>query len=89
MAASTRACSLCSENFIVNTKFLICDFCELLFHTECAKVNDTFLKAKQDCVNVKWFCDDCIPKLKQTLNVNIKQCYDKTEEVNGETSKLK
>lgn len=63
MSGGMDVCQLCSDNFIVNTKTIKCDICELKFHTNCASLKDTWIKILAESPNLKWFCNSCIEKL--------------------------
>lgn len=87
MATSVQSCFVCSDNFIVKTKFINCDNCLKPFHLHCAKVKDQLLKLKQDCVNIKWFCEICLPSVNVFLGKQTCQ-FAKNEELLEKTSKL-
>ncbi|CAH1975778.1 unnamed protein product [Acanthoscelides obtectus] len=69
MASGIQACARCSDNFIVNTKNISCDFCKKLFHHHCAEVDDKLAKVKRDCAGIKWFCSGCLPMINGKLKM--------------------
>lgn len=59
MADDVRVCSRCSDNFIVNSKFLKCYICQEQYHYACSGIRDTHCKFITECKNVVWFCSEC------------------------------
>uniref|UniRef100_A0A6P7FJI1 Uncharacterized protein LOC114330961 n=1 Tax=Diabrotica virgifera virgifera TaxID=50390 RepID=A0A6P7FJI1_DIAVI len=88
MSGGGRSCAVCSDNFIVNTKLVKCDFCCECYHTNCAKVKDQFLKLKQDADNFMWFCNNCLPKVRVFTSGRGDLSNSKHEELIERTSKL-
>lgn len=88
MAAATHVCAVCSDNFIVNSKSLKCDYCEELFHIGCVRIKDQFVKFKQENHNIKWYCNDCVKQVEKKLNKRGEDVSVKTQEVLDKTDKL-
>lgn len=65
MAGST--CIQCSDNFIVNNKYVPCDLCEQKYHIQCVRIKDNVSKLLSECDNFKWFCDKCLTTVHQKL----------------------
>lgn len=64
-----EACPICTDNFIVNNKKIKCGFCQEVFHNMCAKVKDSMVKSIAECINVLWFCNNCLCTVKQNLKL--------------------
>ncbi|VEN39001.1 unnamed protein product [Callosobruchus maculatus] len=62
MADRAGECSRCSDNFIVNSKFIECKLCKLRFHLMCVSIKDSWLKIFSENTNIMWVCDQCKPK---------------------------
>lgn len=88
MAPSTQLCALCSDNFIVNSKCIKCDYCAKWYHLTCIRIKDQFLKFKQDFNNVKWFCDECVQEVDSKLKKTVEDIDKKTREVLEKTELL-
>lgn len=82
-----RSCTICSDNFIVNSKKICCSFCEKYFHTACVKVKDNISKNICECKNLFWFCDDCCVFVTSNLKLSAKlNCIEqKTDDVLKQT----
>lgn len=65
MAGTT--CLHCSDNFIVNTKYTTCNYCENKYHIQCVKIKDAVSKFVSENENFKWFCDKCLEAVTQKL----------------------
>ena len=63
MAGDLDVCNVCSDNFIVNSKFIKCECCENKFYLLCVAVKDSWQKTSTEHPNIFWFCDDCKEKL--------------------------
>nr|CAH7739063.1 unnamed protein product [Callosobruchus chinensis] len=59
MAPDVDVCKLCEDNYIVNSKSIKCDLCDLKFHTSCASINNNCLKYLSENDNLLWICDGC------------------------------
>lgn len=57
-----RVCPRCSDNFIVNQKFLKCYNCQKRYHYACSGLKDVQCKFITDCKSVVWLCDGCANK---------------------------
>lgn len=87
MPPGTDVCSKCSENFIVNTKYVQCDFCMNYLHTDCVRIKDQFIKFKQECANIKWYCNTCLEYINK-LNKNTINKEEKIDRVLRQTTKI-
>lgn len=81
MPPSAHVCSRCTDNFIVNSKSIACQFCENNFHIHCVQIKDNVLKAIKECGNLLWYCDNCITLVKagQALTKNIEKLEQQTD----------
>lgn len=70
MADDVSVCYHCSDNFIVNTKLILCEFCSNRFHVSCVKLKDSWCKLINDCDNLMWFCDTCKDDIKKKWKVD-------------------
>lgn len=70
-------CGVCSDNFIVSSKFLNCSYCQGPYHPHCAKVKDAVLKAIQDAGSIFWYCDTCKPIVMDKLSGNLLTSSDR------------
>lgn len=68
--SGVRTCSVCTDNFIVNSKQIQCNLCEKFFHNVCVKVKDNVSKCISDCINLFWFCDGCSGVAMQNLKIS-------------------
>ncbi|XP_030759177.1 uncharacterized protein LOC115884666 [Sitophilus oryzae] len=59
MADDVHVCVRCSDNFIVNQKFLKCNGCSGVFHYHCTGLKDAQCKFIGESDSVMWFCDQC------------------------------
>lgn len=66
MAPGVDTCSICEDNFIVNSRSATCNCCYLKFHGVCVGLKDSWLKSLSDCRNLHFFCDDCNFKWQET-----------------------
>lgn len=87
MSSTADVCARCSDNFIVNSKYIKCDCCKKAFHIYCVRVKEQLIKFKQECANIKWFCDNCLPNVDVQIKDDFKT-VDKTKEILEKTSKL-
>lgn len=89
-SSGTHVCARCSDNFIVNTKFVACKFCDGKYHLHCVSVKDQICKAINDCRNLFWICDGCLPSIQEKLDVNrrLEKLEKQTEECKENTTHL-
>lgn len=88
MAPGTHTCAVCSDNFIVNSRSIKCDYCEKLFHIVCVKIKDQLVKFKQENQNIKWYCNACLKEVEIKLSQTGEDINVKTQEVLNRTEKL-
>ncbi|KAL3271895.1 hypothetical protein HHI36_022365 [Cryptolaemus montrouzieri] len=86
MAPGSDVCFQCSHHFIVNTKYIECDSCSKYFQVHCVELKDQFVKIKQDCENIKWFCDGCLMNVRNRLKI-VTEAEIRKQEVLDETTK--
>lgn len=65
------SCTLCSDNFIVNTKCIQCKYCQAQYHSHCVKIRDPIQKVITESPNLLWFCDSCLPIVMDKLSSGI------------------
>lgn len=63
----TSSCSVCGDNFIVNTKLIQCNFCGAEQHLQCAKLKDNLFKTISESRNLQFFCDVCLTEVQSKL----------------------
>lgn len=66
-----NSCSVCLDNFIVNTKSIQCRYCQDYFHPHCVKQKDSVQKSLQESSNLFWFCTKCMPVVMDKLSSGI------------------
>lgn len=81
MASDT--CLLCSDNFIVKTKFITCYLCQKKFHPTCANIKDLVSKTLIENKNLKWFCDECNGNVDEKI-----KSFDNSDNLNSHTSHM-
>lgn len=89
MASDVSVCSRCSDNFIVNSKSIVCGLCKNKFHSACVSLRDEICKIVPKVANIYWFCDNCetivnknLPKLNavpDSTHVDIRLCEKEIE----------
>nr|CAH7721427.1 unnamed protein product [Callosobruchus chinensis] len=62
-------CQSCSDNFIVNSKSVTCNYCNNAYHSHCAKVKDIVLKCiSEKNASLMWFCNACLTNVRTLLS---------------------
>lgn len=87
---SAGVCELCTDNFIVNSKFIECKNCLKKFHVNCVQVKESLSKLITDCRNLFWFCNGCITNVQEKLNIGaaVEKLNEKTNILAETTTKL-
>lgn len=62
-----QSCGGCDDNFIVNTKSIRCNFCDMEYHTQCVRIKNAAYKAILESKNINFFCDGCLKTVKSKL----------------------
>lgn len=70
MAGDVCVCPRCSDNFIVNTKYLTCESCCKLYHSSCLNLKDVYCKFISESKNLIWVCDECNVNLPKNIRIN-------------------
>lgn len=82
--APSGSCGICEENFIVNSRYVVCFCCGKTFHNMCVKIKDPVSKAVVDIPNILWFCDLCIETVEHKIKGENK-ILDKLKELETKT----
>lgn len=89
-SSNTHVCATCSDNFIVNSKLIVCKYCNNKHHLQCVRIKDMMLKTINECKNLYWFCDDCVAEINskldiskklQTMEQKLEECKNNTEQI--------
>ncbi|KAK9882755.1 hypothetical protein WA026_023177 [Henosepilachna vigintioctopunctata] len=71
-----KECSVCNDNFIVNTKLINCNLCGAEQHLHCAKIRDNMLKVISESKNLHFLCNDCVEVVQLNFRGKVTQGFD-------------